>query len=107
MSAGSPLANEAADGHRSTRLLLASEIYKWPSGATATCGALPNDRPTALTEPFYRDEGWQQAMLAKIPLRRFGQLDDLVGATIFLASDAAAYITGQLLYVDGGTTAAL
>jgi NAD(P)-dependent dehydrogenase (short-subunit alcohol dehydrogenase family) len=62
---------------------------------------------TALTEPFYRDAAWQQAMLAKIPLRRFGQLDDLVGATIFLASDAAAYITGQLLYVDGGTTAAL
>ena len=62
---------------------------------------------TALTEPFYRDEGWQEAMLAKIPLRRFGQFDDLVGATIFLASDAAAYITGQLLYVDGGTTAAL
>jgi len=62
---------------------------------------------TALTEPFYRDEAWKQAMLAKIPLRRFGQLDDLVGATIFLASDAAAYVTGQLLYVDGGTTAAL
>jgi len=62
---------------------------------------------TALTEPFYRDEAWQEAMLAKIPMRRFGQLDDLVGATIFLASDAAAYITGQLLYVDGGTTAAL
>jgi len=62
---------------------------------------------TALTEPFYRDDAWQQAMLAKIPLRRFGQLDDLIGATIFLASDAAAYITGQLLYVDGGTTAAL
>jgi NAD(P)-dependent dehydrogenase (short-subunit alcohol dehydrogenase family) len=62
---------------------------------------------TALTEPFYRDEAWQQAMLAKIPLRRFGRLDDLVGAAIFLASDAAAYVTGQLLYVDGGTTAAL
>ena len=62
---------------------------------------------TALTEPFYRDDAWQQAMLAKIPLRRFGQLDDLIGATIFLASDAAAYVTGQLLYVDGGTMAAL
>jgi NAD(P)-dependent dehydrogenase (short-subunit alcohol dehydrogenase family) len=62
---------------------------------------------TALTEPFYRDDSWQQAMLAKIPLRRFGRLDDLIGATVFLASDAAAYITGHLLYVDGGTMAAL
>jgi NAD(P)-dependent dehydrogenase (short-subunit alcohol dehydrogenase family) len=62
---------------------------------------------TALTEPFYQSESWQQAMLEKIPLRRFGQLDDLGGAAVFLCSDAAAYITGQILYVDGGYLAAL
>ncbi|MBX6323055.1 MAG: glucose 1-dehydrogenase [Rhodospirillaceae bacterium] len=62
---------------------------------------------TELTEVFYRDEAWQQRMLAKIPLGRFGELDDLAGATVFLCSDAARYITGQLLYIDGGITAAL
>ena len=62
---------------------------------------------TALTESFYRDEGWQSAMLARIPLARFGELEDLVGASIFLASDAARYITGVCLPVDGGTLAAL
>jgi NAD(P)-dependent dehydrogenase (short-subunit alcohol dehydrogenase family) len=62
---------------------------------------------TALTEAFYQDEAWQQAMLAKIPLQRFGELDDLVGASIFLCSDASRYVTGICLPVDGGTLAAL
>jgi NAD(P)-dependent dehydrogenase (short-subunit alcohol dehydrogenase family) len=62
---------------------------------------------TALTEAFYQDQGWQDAMIAKIPMRRFGELDDLVGASVFLCSDAARYITGVCLPVDGGTLAAL
>ncbi|MGE3829375.1 MAG: SDR family NAD(P)-dependent oxidoreductase [Parvibaculaceae bacterium] len=62
---------------------------------------------TDLTETFYRDEAWQQAMLAKIPMRRFGALDDLVGASIFLCSDASRYVTGACLPVDGGTLASL
>ncbi|MCP4386018.1 MAG: SDR family oxidoreductase [Hyphomicrobiales bacterium] len=62
---------------------------------------------TEMTEPFYRDDDWQQAMLAKIPMRRFGRLDDLIGVTVFLASDASAYLTGQIIYVDGGTLASI
>jgi NAD(P)-dependent dehydrogenase (short-subunit alcohol dehydrogenase family) len=62
---------------------------------------------TELTEAFYRDEAWQHAMLAKIPLRRFGRLEDLVGATVFLCSGAAAYVTGQCLYIDGGYMASI
>jgi NAD(P)-dependent dehydrogenase (short-subunit alcohol dehydrogenase family) len=62
---------------------------------------------TALTEAFYQDVAWQRAMLAKIPLQRFGELDDLVGASIFLCSDASRYVTGICLPVDGGTLAAL
>jgi NAD(P)-dependent dehydrogenase (short-subunit alcohol dehydrogenase family) len=62
---------------------------------------------TSLTDVFYENQAWQQAMLGKIPLGRFGRLDDLTGAAVFLASDAAAYITGQCLGIDGGTLAAL
>jgi NAD(P)-dependent dehydrogenase (short-subunit alcohol dehydrogenase family) len=62
---------------------------------------------TALTDVFYRDEAWQQAMLQKIPLARFGKLDDLVGASVFLCSDAAAYVTGIYLPIDGGYLASI
>lgn len=62
---------------------------------------------TSLTEPFYADEDWRDAMIGKIPMRRFGQLDDLVGAAIFLVSDASSYVTGQCLAIDGGTLASI
>ena len=62
---------------------------------------------TALTEAFYQNPAWQQAMLANIPMQRFGELGDLVGASVFLCSDAARYITGICLPVDGGTLASL
>ena len=62
---------------------------------------------TAMTEVFYEDAEWQDAMLAKIPHRRFGALDDLAGAVVFLACDASAYVTGHCLPVDGGYLASI
>ncbi|HYN00678.1 MAG TPA: glucose 1-dehydrogenase [Aestuariivirgaceae bacterium] len=62
---------------------------------------------TQLTEVFYRDDAWQRSMLQKIPLARFGRLDDLVGAAVFLCSDASAYVTGVCLPIDGGTLASV
>lgn len=62
---------------------------------------------TALTEEFYQDDTWQRAMLGKIPSGRFGQVEDLVGAAVFLCGDAAAYVTGVCLPVDGGFLASI
>ncbi|CAG9298137.1 SDR family NAD(P)-dependent oxidoreductase [Celerinatantimonas diazotrophica] len=62
---------------------------------------------TDMTDVFYQDAQWCESMLKKIPMQRFGQLDDLVGTAIFLASEASAYMTGQVLYVDGGYLASI
>jgi NAD(P)-dependent dehydrogenase (short-subunit alcohol dehydrogenase family) len=80
---------------------------EWAAKGIRVNGIGPGYFRTALTESFYQDEQWQRAMLQRIPQRRFGRLDDLGGAAVFLCSDAAAYITGQILYVDGGYMAAL
>ena len=80
---------------------------EWAANGIRVNGIGPGYFRTDLTEVFYQNAEWQQAMLAKIPLRRFGRLEDLVGATVFLCSDAAAYITGQCLYIDGGYLASI
>ena len=80
---------------------------EWAVRGIRVNGIGPGYLRTALTESFYEDQGWQTRMLEKIPLRRFGKLDDLSGAAVFLCSDAASYITGQVLYVDGGYLASI
>ena len=62
---------------------------------------------TAMTEEFYENKAWQRRMLSRIPQARFGELNDLKGTAVFLASDASAYVTGQCLVVDGGYLASI
>ena len=60
---------------------------------------------TAMTRPFFEDRAFLESVLAKIPLGRLGQIEDLMGAALFLASDASAMMTGTHMIVDGGWTA--
>jgi NAD(P)-dependent dehydrogenase (short-subunit alcohol dehydrogenase family) len=80
---------------------------EWAARGIRVNGIGPGYFRTELTEAFYQDTAWQDAMLAKIPLKRFGKLEDLIGAAVFLASPASAYVTGQILYVDGGFLASI
>lgn len=80
---------------------------EWAPLGIRVNGIGPGYFRTALTEDFFNDPEWQQVMLPKIPMRRFGDPDDLSGAAVFLSSNASAYVTGQILYVDGGLLAAL
>jgi len=57
---------------------------------------------TEMTDVFFQNTAWAEDMQAKIPMHRFGHVQDLIGATVFLCSAAAAYITGQMLTIDGG-----
>jgi NAD(P)-dependent dehydrogenase (short-subunit alcohol dehydrogenase family) len=58
-----------------------------------------------MTRPFFEDRAFRDAVLDQIPLGRLAQIDDIMGAIVFLASPAAAMITGTSLLVDGGWTA--
>jgi len=60
---------------------------------------------TALTKPFFEDETFLSAVLEKIKLGRLGHVEDLMGAVLFLASDASALMTGTSMVIDGGWTA--
>ena len=60
---------------------------------------------TPLTKPFFEDETFRASVLDKIKLGRIGTVEDLMGAALFLACDAAALVTGTSLIVDGGWTA--
>jgi len=60
---------------------------------------------TPLTEPFFRDATFRESVLSKIKLGRLGTVEDVMGAVIYLASDASVLVTGTALRVDGGWTA--
>jgi len=62
---------------------------------------------TEMTKPLKEDAEFDSWVLSNIPLGRWGVPDDLTGATVFLASPASDYITGQIIFVDGGWLANL
>ncbi len=71
-----------------------------------TCNAVgPGIFPTPLTDPVFKNEALAAHHAARTAIGRNGRDEDLHGVTVFLAGDASAYITGQVIMVDGGYTA--
>jgi len=81
---------------------------EWGPHGVRVNAVAPGFTLTALTKPLWDSnktlDAWRDA---NTPLRRIGQPEDMVGATLFLASPAASFVTGQVLYVDGGTSCGL
>jgi len=86
-------------GIRQLAKTLAVELA--PQGVTVNCIG-PGRFLTAMTADVFQDEAKAKRFLDVIPMRRAGQPQDLAGISVFLASDASSYITGQSFYVDGG-----
>jgi NAD(P)-dependent dehydrogenase (short-subunit alcohol dehydrogenase family) len=71
-----------------------------------TCNAIgPGFFPTALTAPVFSNAAVREERAGQTAIGRNGELRDLHGITVFLASNASSYITGQTLFIDGGFTA--
>jgi NAD(P)-dependent dehydrogenase (short-subunit alcohol dehydrogenase family) len=77
---------------------------EWAADGITVNALAPGWFKTAQNAVLYEDPNWVAGVVARIPAGRTGVRGDLDGALIFLASDAAEYVTGQLLFVDGGFT---
>jgi NAD(P)-dependent dehydrogenase (short-subunit alcohol dehydrogenase family) len=83
---------------------LASE---WGPHGVRVNAIAPGFFPTALSAPLWRQERMVEWAHTNTPLGKLGEVADLVGAAVFLASRAAAFVTGQILRVDGGVSAGI
>lgn len=85
--------------------LIKSLAVEWARNGVRLNSVCPGWISTDLNELFSRDEKVAGAALSEIPLGRFGTVEDIGPAVAFLASDAASFITGQEIIVDGGQLA--
>jgi gluconate 5-dehydrogenase len=72
------------------------------------CNAIaPGYMRTPLNQPLWSDPAFNDWLTKRTPAQRWGEPEELVGACVFLASDASSFVNGHVLYVDGGLTASL
>jgi NAD(P)-dependent dehydrogenase (short-subunit alcohol dehydrogenase family) len=97
----SPYASSKAGVINLTRVL----ALEW-AGTGVTANALcPGAFGTEMNRVLLDDPVKYQEFVRRIPMKRWGEVEEIAGAAVFLASDAASYVTGSTLTVDGGWTA--
>jgi len=78
---------------------------EWAARGVTVNAICPGPFGTEMNQPLLSDPVKYKAFIEKIPMGRWGELHDIAGAVVFLASDASAFVTGSALFVDGGWTA--
>jgi NAD(P)-dependent dehydrogenase (short-subunit alcohol dehydrogenase family) len=82
--------------------LTRSLAVEWAAKGVCVNAIAPGIFPTPLNAPLLTGTGRGRELLMRTPMGRFGRVEELVGAAVFLSSEAASYVHGQVLAVDGG-----
>jgi len=89
------------------KMLTKGMAIDWGKYGLQVNGIGPGYFKTELNQALVDDKAFSEWLIARTPSRRWGEVEDLVGAAVFLASDASDFVNGQIIYVDGGVTASL
>jgi gluconate 5-dehydrogenase len=89
------------------KMLTKGMAIDWGQHGIRVNGLGPGYFATDLNAALVADEKFSSWLSDRTPLGRWGNVEELQGAAVFLASDAASFVTGHVLYVDGGVTARL
>jgi gluconate 5-dehydrogenase len=89
------------------KMLTKGMAIDWGPHGLQVNGLGPGYFKTELTEKLVADEQFSAWLIGRTPSRRWGEVAELAGAAVFLASDASSFVNGHILYVDGGVTATL
>jgi gluconate 5-dehydrogenase len=104
---GRPSIAPYAASKGAVKMLTKGMAIDWGKYGLQINGIGPGYFKTELNQALVDDPAFSEWLIARTPSRRWGELDDLIGAAVFLASDASAFVNGQVLYIDGGVTASL
>jgi len=89
------------------KMLTKGMATDWGKHGIRVNAIAPGYFKTVLNQALVEDEKFSAWLTARTPMGRWGDVDELIGAAIFLASDASSFVNGHILYVDGGITACL
>ena len=86
------------------KMLTKAMCAEWAPHNIQVNGIGPGYFKTELTEALVNDEEFSNWLISRTPARRWGDVQELAGAAVFLASPASDFVNGHILYVDGGMT---
>jgi gluconate 5-dehydrogenase len=89
------------------KMLTKGMAIDWGKHGIRVNGLGPGYFRTEINKALVEDEKFSAWLQGRTPLGRWGEVDELVGAAIYLASDASSFVNGHILYVDGGITASI